>query len=258
VQVPAAGALQHRPLRLPLSAAGRREALIPAALGVALPLAVFAALAAAAMAGARPAFDRPLQSFAERSGGGSVDDVMRVVSDLGAARALGPLALVCVLALLWRRRTLAALFLVLASLAAALNPLLKDLFHRARPDLFPARAVESGYGFPSGHAMTSMAIVGGLCALAWRTRWRWPALAPAGLFVLAVGASRVALGVHYPSDVLAGWAFSLAWVVGLGLLFTRLEDRRRPAPAPAPPRPTGAGRSTPDGRSSHGRAGGVR
>jgi undecaprenyl-diphosphatase len=196
--------------------------------------------------------------FAERHGGGWIDSAMRAVSTLGGARVLAPLALACVLALLWRRRPLTALLLTLASLGAALNPPLKELFHRARPDLFAPRVSESGYGFPSGHAMTSMAIVGGLCAVAWRTRARWPALLAGGLFVLAVGASRVELGVHYPSDVLAGWAFSLAWVVGAAISVSRLEGRRRAAPEPAPPPRTGGGRSAPDGRSSQGRAGGVR
>jgi membrane-associated phospholipid phosphatase len=225
---------------------------------VAAPLLIFAALAAAALADARPAFDRPLLRFAGRHGDGWVESVMRAISLVGGARVLAPLALACALALLALRRPLRALFLTLASLAAALNPPLKELFHRARPDLFPARAAESGYGFPSGHAMTSMAIVGGLCGLAWRTRFRWPALAAGALFVLAVGASRVALGVHYPSDVIAGWAFSLAWVVGMWLLVDWIEGRRGPARERDAAGPKGAGWSAPAGRSSPGRAGDVR
>src|SRR5581483_11029668 len=100
----------------------------------------------------------------------------------------------CVVALLVRRRPLDALLVAVASLAAALNPALKDLFHRARPDVFPPRASDGGFGFPSGHAMTSMAIVGGLVALAWHTRGRLPALAAGGVFIVLVGASRVELG----------------------------------------------------------------
>jgi undecaprenyl-diphosphatase len=225
-----------------------------------VPLALFAALAAAAAAGVRPAFDGPIMRFAGRHGGGWVDALMRAISTLGGARVLAPLALACVLALFWRRRPASALLLTLASLGAALNPPLKELFHLPRPHVFPPRVTESGYGFPSGHAMTSMAIVGGLCAVAWRTRarWRWPALALGGLFVLAVGASRVELGVHSPSDVLAGWAFSLAWVVGAAVFVSCLERRREQARGRAEPGPAGAGRSAPGGRSSRGRAGGVR
>jgi membrane-associated phospholipid phosphatase len=223
-----------------------------------VPLALFAALAAAAMAGVRPAFDRPIMRVAERHGGGWVDSLMRAISTVGGAKVLAPVALVCVLALLVRRRPLQALLLTLASLGAALNPPLKEVFHRARPHLFAPRVAEGGYGFPSGHAMTSMAIVGGLCALAWGTRARWPAVAIGGLFVLAVGASRVELGVHYPSDVLAGWALSLAWVVGAAVFATCLGRRRDERLGRAGPGPAGAGRSAPGGRSSSGRAGRVR
>jgi membrane-associated phospholipid phosphatase len=48
--------------------------------------------------------------------------------------------------------------------------------------------------------------------LAWPTRWRWPIIAPGILYVLAVAVSRLYLGLHYPSDILGGWALSLAWV----------------------------------------------
>jgi undecaprenyl-diphosphatase len=210
------------------------------------------------MAGARPGFDGPLLRFAGRQGGGWVDGAMRAISTAGGARVLAPLALACVVALLVRRRPLDALLVTVASLAAALNPALKELFHRARPHVFPPRVSEGGFGFPSGHAMTSMAIVGGLVALAWYTRARRPALAAGGAFVLLVGASRVELGVHFPSDVLAGWAFSLAWVLS-SALFVGWLGGRRDGPGP-PPRPAsgGAGRSALGGRSSPGRAGRVR
>jgi membrane-associated phospholipid phosphatase len=210
------------------------------------------------MAGARPAFDGPLMRFAASHGGGWVDRAMRAISTVGSARVLVPVAAAVVLALLVRRRPLHALLVTVASLGAAFNPPLKELFHRARPHLFAPRAAEGGYGFPSGHAMTSMAIVGGLCALAWRTRARWPALAAGGLLVLAVGASRVELGVHYPSDVLAGWALSLAWVIGSALLVRSLEGRGDGALGDPAPLSAGAGRSARGGRSSPGRAGRVR
>ncbi|MGH2771437.1 MAG: phosphatase PAP2 family protein [Actinomycetota bacterium] len=78
---------------------------------------------------------------------------------------------------------------------------------------------ESAHSFPSGHAVGSMAFAVALFILAWPTRWRLPIVILGGLFVLAVGISRVYMGFHYPSDVLAGWAVSVPWVVGLWLLF---------------------------------------
>jgi membrane-associated phospholipid phosphatase len=71
--------------------------------------------------------------------------------------------------------------------------------------------------------MSTMAVVAALTFLLWKTRWRWIALALGAVFVLMVSLSRVYWGVHYPSDILAGWAASLAWVAGVRMMF----DRRR-------------------------------
>jgi undecaprenyl-diphosphatase len=69
--------------------------------------------------------------------------------------------------------------------------------------------------------MGSMTLAAVLAALAWNTRWRWPVCIVAGAFALMVGASRVYLGVHFPSDILAGWSAALAWSVGVYLLVFR-------------------------------------
>ena len=95
--------------------------------------------------------------------------------------------------------------------AAAINVLTKLIFHRVRPHLWPSTSSEADYSFPSGHAMISLAVMVSLLLLAWPTRWRWPALLAGSLFVLMVGLSRLYLGVHYPTDVLAGWAAGGAW-----------------------------------------------
>lgn len=95
--------------------------------------------------------------------------------------------------------------------AAAINFLTKLIFHRVRPHLWPSLTPEADYSFPSGHAMISLAVMVSLLLLAWPTRWRWPTLLAGGIFVLLVGLSRLYLGVHYPTDVLAGWAAGGAW-----------------------------------------------
>ena len=96
-----------------------------------------------------------------------------------------------------------------------INQILKTIVHRPRPDGFRLIS-EVGYSFPSGHSMVSMAFYG-LCAwMVWhyeRDRLlRWACcLAFAGM-IAVVGMSRVYLGVHYASDVLAGFCVSLAWI----------------------------------------------
>ena len=103
---------------------------------------------------------------------------------------------------------------------SALNVSAKLIFHRARPDLWVSLAPEHDYSFPSGHAMVSSAFVAMILALVWRAtrtrahagRWRLPSAIIGATFVLAVGLSRLYLGVHYPSDILAGWLASCAWI----------------------------------------------
>ena len=97
----------------------------------------------------------------------------------------------------------------------ALNALLKAIVQRPRPEGFRLVA-ESGYSFPSGHSMVAMAFFGLLIWMIWRYHRRdamrvvWCAFF--GLVIVAVGLSRVYLGVHYASDVLAGFCVSLAWL----------------------------------------------
>jgi membrane-associated phospholipid phosphatase len=82
--------------------------------------------------------------------------------------------------------------------------------------------------FPSGHAVGSMAVVATLVVLVWPTRHRWPVVVAGGVFAAAVGASRVYLGFHFPSDVLAGWSWAVAWTAAMWLFVLR----RTPPPAP--------------------------
>lgn len=104
--------------------------------------------------------------------------------------------------------------------AAALNIAFKYIFERARPDLWEQLVIETSFSFPSGHAMASSALAFAVMVIAWNTRYRWFAIAGGGLFVLVVGVSRLYLGVHYPTDIVAGWLLSAAWVAAVtGVLF---------------------------------------
>jgi membrane-associated phospholipid phosphatase len=139
-------------------------------------------------------------------------------------------AILVALATRWRGRALA----FSAVLTGALL-----VFQVLGPAIYP---VESR-SFPSGHATSSMAFVAAAATLAWPTRRRWPAVILGGAFAALVGLSRVALEVHYPSDVLGGWTLSIACVAVVWLVVRALgPGEGRPAAVDASPQVSGSGR----------------
>lgn len=123
-----------------------------------------------------------------------------------------------VLAVLIARRRFrwAAYFAITSGGGALLNQLLKSHFVRHRPDLNAAVLDATGYSFPSGHAMSGTIILGALAYLAARSIQEWKnksaVLAALATLALAIGISRLYLGVHWASDVGAGFAAGLLWV----------------------------------------------
>jgi undecaprenyl-diphosphatase len=159
-------------------------------------------------------------------------DLIRFVTGIG-----GPLKVwVVVLAvaiLLIRRRARLAIFLVVAGLGAlALDPTIKLLVGRLRPVVDVPVAHAPGNSFPSGHALGSFVVYGALLLVflpAVAKRWRPVAIGGVATLVVLIGVSRIALGVHFVSDVLAGWLLGAAWL-GVTLYAFRLwrrEDGRR-------------------------------
>jgi undecaprenyl-diphosphatase len=132
---------------------------------------------------------------------------------------------------LWRRHRLKALMLSLAFIGSVImSNLLKLLFARPRPDVFPPLSIEHSYSFPSGHTSTAVAFYGLLAVLLWRAHHRgWALLS--GAWVGAVAFSRIYLGVHYPSDVLGSLALGLLWIFAVILVhdwFQRKATRELP------------------------------
>jgi undecaprenyl-diphosphatase len=194
-------------------------------LGLLVPLGIFAALALCAIRGEPLFLDVAAMNVVHAWAGPHLDTAILWVSHLGYSRGVMPFSMLLVIALLLRRHWREGAF-SLAALGGSLwlNGQLKALFVRPRPDLWEPLWPYSGYSFPSGHAAATASLTLVLALLAWRTRWRVPVLVFMVPFTLLVGVSRSYLGVHYPSDVLAGWAFGGAWAVSCYLVAFRRQD----------------------------------
>jgi undecaprenyl-diphosphatase len=203
--------------------------------GILLPLAGFGVLAHELREGEGFFFDVPLLEFAHGMASPGFDRFFVVVAAQGYQYGVVPVDVALVTMLGWKRRLREGLFSGLAIIGSALLNLgAKPLFARDRPSLWESIAPEGNYSFPSGHAMGSMTLACVLVLLCWRTRLRWPVALAAAAFVLLVGLSRIYLGVHYPSDILAGWAAAIAWTCAVYALVFRAGVR--PSFSLSPPR----------------------
>lgn len=193
--------------------------------GMLVPLWVFAELADEVHEMERFVFDDPILLHANGLAGPGLDGFFVVVSKLGYEGVIA-VDLVLVLTLLALKHWREAIFAATAFLGSSLlNVGAKQFFQRDRPTLWESISPEDTFSFPSGHAMGSMTLVMTAILLAWPSRWRWPVLLLASAFALLVGYSRVYLGVHFPSDILAGWMAGTAWVVGVYLVLFHVPGR---------------------------------
>ncbi len=146
------------------------------------------------------------------------DRLARAVSFFGDHRFLLPATLVVTAILALRQRRVSALLFFGAVIGGwLLETLLKIIYHRARPDLWPALVSEKTYSFPSGHATMSTLFYGAVAALMLhvsRNRaLRAATLALATVVILSICYTRIYLGAHWTTDVLAGILVGLFWVV---------------------------------------------
>ena len=191
-------------------------------------LYVFAELAGEVFEKERFAFDAPLLVWFHGLVSPPVTALALGLTFIGSVYVLAPLGIV-LLALLWRRSRRAAVFFALGfGGAVALNLVVKAFFARVRPDLFAQLSPESSFSFPSGHTMGSTAFFLALFLIVRQLMPRWQGwMALLGLVLtLGIGLSRLYLQVHYPSDILAAWALSSAWVLGLNVWYARLGRGR--------------------------------
>jgi membrane-associated phospholipid phosphatase len=163
---------------------------------------------------------------------------LKVLSTIGSAGVYIPLFAAIAAWLAWRRLPrLAAFVVVTVALSPLLNTLVKLAVDRARPVLPDPVAHAAGKSFPSGHAQSAMVAASVLLLVflpLLHGAWRWVAVGAAVAYVLAIGFARVTLGVHYVSDVLAGYALGAAWVAAMIAAFNAWRrERGRPAADPA-------------------------
>lgn len=189
-------------------------------IGVYLPLQVFGELAEEVWEneGGFP-WDVPILLAVHSTSSTQMDGFATILTKLGVFWGVFPVASVIGLVFLLRRRWRALTYLLTTLFGSIIiNRTAKVLLHRVRPHLWSSPAPELDYGFPSGHAMSSMTLVAALVILSWNSRWRLPVALIGSLFVVSIGWTRLYLGVHYPSDILAGWMVSIAWAIGVSLL----------------------------------------
>ncbi|CAN5227016.1 hypothetical protein BH10PSE12_BH10PSE12_21990 [soil metagenome] len=187
-----------------------------------LSLAIVLAIAFAQRWGWLTPFNRDLMTAvgAQRAAplGPAITRVMIAASVVGDTGGRIVLVLVSCAMLAWRRRGRQIGWLLVVTLGGMLLNLgLKQIFAAPRPDLLPHLDIVHTYSFPSGHAAGNLIFFGALAMIVAR-RAAW--IAAAGVIIL-IGSSRVWLGVHWPSDVLAGWVEGIGWLVLCGAWLRR-------------------------------------
>jgi undecaprenyl-diphosphatase len=208
-----------------LKAYGGRLALV--FLGLLLPLYLFGSLVEEYREDGILPFDEPVMRWLHQWETPAADQLLVTVSQLGTSWGVIPFDLVLLAFFVASKRYREGLFFALAvGGSELLNLVAKQHFARIRPDFWLSIAPETTFSFPSGHAMGSATLAAALVVLAWRTPWHWPAVILAPTFALLVGLSRIYLGVHFPSDVLGGFAAGVAWVIAMHALVARAPKPR--------------------------------
>lgn len=210
-----------------------------------LGLAVFVGLAREIVEKQAFGFDQAVLTSLARAASPGVTRFMLLVSDSATPLVLGPVLLLLGV-LWWRNHRQDWIALVVSVVGVAiLNQIVKQIFERSRPSLFPHLQNVGGYSFPSGHSQAALAFYAVLAYLLARVapKWRIPIYSAAGFWIVLVGLSRNYLEVHYPSDVLAAFAVTLPWV--LLIIFVHQcysapvageKKVMQPAPGTEPPR----------------------
>jgi undecaprenyl-diphosphatase len=166
----------------------------------------------------------------------AVVTTLKAITDLGGRTTMFWVSAMAICALFIRRRSRLAIYLMVTGVGALLlDPSLKIIVDRLRPVVDVPVSGYAGNSFPSGHALGSFVVYGALLLVflpAMSSRLRRFAIPAVALLVFLIGFSRVALSVHFVSDVVAGWLLGAAWlgVTGYAFRLWRIEAGQRPVP----------------------------
>jgi undecaprenyl-diphosphatase len=215
----------------------RRHSVLPGLLALAAGVSIFATIAVSVKEGATQAFDRRLLLAMRHPGdlspigSRSLQEAARDLTALGGIAVLGLVTVTTTGFLALDGKKHMAWFTCASVVSGMLmSNLLKDAFQRPRPEIVPHIVYASNTSFPSGHSMLSGVTYLTIGAMLARSHKRKALkayfLLIAALLSLAVGVTRVYLGVHWPTDVLAGWTAGAVWALLCWLVAGWLQGRK--------------------------------
>ena len=215
-------------------------AMIPVSLGLAVgSLLLFAWLAEVVLSESVLRSDENIRAFVHQFASPTLTRAMRFVTNFGDWQIiLFGTVIVLLILLYFRAFNYMKIVAVTMTGGGILDGVLKDTFHRTRPEAFYVPRPTT-YSFPSGHALISLCFYGllaGIISLQWTKQWqRALTWVLAVLAIGTIGFSRIYLGVHWPSDVLAGYLAALMWLSTVRFVAMKLDEQSAPPAATAPP-----------------------
>ena len=194
-----------------------------------MALLLFAWMAEEVLEAGTIRFDNSIRAAVHQRASPALTVFMRGITLLGSMEVLLPLVLIVVTFLLVRGKRYEAIVLsVTMAGGAILNMVLKLSFHRVRPDPFFDLATPASYAFPSGHALLALCFYGVMVRIlsdSLKSReYRWMVWVGAVLLIGLIGLSRIYLGVHHASDVLAGYAAAIVWISAVTMIVRRRKE----------------------------------
>lgn len=183
-----------------------------------------------------PRFDQPILLAIHSHASPFLDQLVPILTELGGPIVVA-ITTITLVAIYMRRGQFLRAMIIFGGVVGGigLNLLLKTCFERPRPMLWTRLVSEGNFSFPSGHAMTSMALAASIIAAVWYTRWRIHAIVAGAVYVVMIGLTRMYLGVHYPTDIFGGWAVGAAWVIVVVLVVRRFRRSSTVPEAATPP-----------------------